>query len=278
MSKYIGSIILEGAAQAEDTVITGTSSNGRRVIAEATLQDMGVENRNRRIYEKKDLEPEINGPRMRELIAAKQFYGHAGHPLSNDLVVQQTIDPSKSSVSFLKVWIDGNKIKGHYKGTNNALGEALDLDLRDGCKPAFSLRALGSIDNVGGKAYVRNIKVITWDQVIFPSHRCAYTEKLVTESAGLIQDPMYESQIVVPENDPGTIIRLTDSDARTVLNRLQRESANVTTIVETFEGLYDRIDVIGKNKIAMTSRFGETIHVNLENHVDNVIMDYCFKM
>ena len=77
-NKIIGSIILEGASTSEDTVITGSGS--RRVIAEGTLQDMDVENRNHRIYKKIDLEPEINGPRMRELINAKQFLGHMGHP------------------------------------------------------------------------------------------------------------------------------------------------------------------------------------------------------
>lgn len=69
----IANIILEGATTVEDTLIA--DGNGKRVIAEGTLQDMDVENRNRRIYAKADLVPEINGPRMKELIDAGQFYG-----------------------------------------------------------------------------------------------------------------------------------------------------------------------------------------------------------
>ena len=49
-NKVIGSIILEGATTAEDTIITTASGNNKRVIAEGTLQDMDVENRNKRIY------------------------------------------------------------------------------------------------------------------------------------------------------------------------------------------------------------------------------------
>ena len=80
-NKVIGSIILEGASTSEDAiVISDGGKKSKRVIAEGTLQDMDVENRNKRIYSKVDLEPEINGPRMRELIKAKQFKGHAGHP------------------------------------------------------------------------------------------------------------------------------------------------------------------------------------------------------
>lgn len=278
--KIIGNIILEGATTAEDTQIV-TSGGCNRVVGEGTLQDMDVENRNRRIYAKADLTPEINGARMKELIKAKQFMGHAGHPLSNDLMVQQTIDPKLCCVKFNKVWIEDNLIKGQFQGTNNDLGAFFDAELRDGCKPAFSLRALGSIENINGKAYVKNIKIITWDYVVYPSHRCAYTDKVVSESASLVgkaDSMIYESEFVVPENDPGRIITLTQGDARTVLNRMQRESANVYTIMETFNGVYDKITLLNEHTLLLTDKFGERITVNLENHIDNLIKDYVFKI
>ena len=149
-NRVIANIILEGATTVEDSIITGGS--GKRVEAEGTLQDMDVENRNRRVYMKNDLLPEINGPRMTELIKAKQFCGEYGHPLSDDLVRQQTIDPKLVCVRFNKVWTEGNLVKARFQGTNNDYGEYFDRDLRDGCKPAFSLRALGAIENVNGKA------------------------------------------------------------------------------------------------------------------------------
>lgn len=273
-NRSIGSIILEGASTVEDAIVTSTS-NSRRVIAEGTLQDMDVENRNRRIYARKDLLPEINGPRMKELIESGNMMGELSHPLSNDLARQQTVDPKLVCVNYLKIWVEGNKVKGQFKGTNNDYGETFDMDLRDGIKPSFSLRALGSIENINGKAYVKNIKIITYDRVIYPSHKCAYTDRIISESA-LLNVP--DRQLYVPENDPGTIITLTNSDAQTVLNRLQRESANVTQILETFENFYDKVDYIGENKIMLTSAYGDKIYVNLEAHVDNIITDYVFKL
>ena len=270
----IANIILEGATTVEDTLIT--DGNGKRVVAEGTLQDMDVENRNRRIYAKADLIPEINGARMTELINAKQFCGEYGHPLSDDLVRQQTIDPKLVCVRFNKVWVEGNLVKARFQGTNNDYGEYLDRDLRDGCKPAFSLRALGAIENVNGKAYVKGIKIITWDSVIYPSHKVAYTSNIVTESA-LDGTPLYENQIVVPKDDPGTIITLRESDARTVINRLQRESANMDLILNTFDGIYDKISLVNENTIMLTNAMGGKISVNLENHVQNLIMDYVTK-
>ena len=272
-NRTIGNIILEGAYKSEDTVIV--DGNGRHVVAEGTLQDADVVNRNNRIYGRDDLFPEVEGPRLKELIKTGNLKGEDGHPLSDDLIRQQTIDPKLVSVKYLNIWTEGNDIKGRFCGTNTAYGKAFDDDLRDGELPSFSLRALGGIENIGGKAYVKNIKIITWDRVIYPSHKRAYTSKIVSESA-MDGTPLYENQFVVPENDPGTIIKLTESDAKIVLDRLQRESANIDTILNTFDGIYESIQPMG-NKVILTNRYGGKIYVNLESHVNNIIMDYCTK-
>ena len=275
-NRVIGNIILEGAVTAEDSIIID-GKNSKRVQAQATLQDLDVINRNRRIYAKADMAPEINGPRMQELIRAKSMMGECGHPLSDDLVRQQTIDPKLVCVRFNKIWLDGNLVKSIFQGTNNAYGQEVDDDLRDGVLPAFSLRALGSIENIDGKAYVKNIKVITYDKVIYPSHKRAYTETIVSEAA-ISGEPIQENQIVVPENDPGTIITLKESDARIVINRLQRESANLSNIIEALDGIYDNITLVNENTLLMTSKYGEKVRVNLEDHISNVIMNYVWKM
>lgn len=275
-NRVIGSIILEGAVTAEDSVIID-GGNSKRVQAQACLQDLDVINRNRRIYALADMKPEIEGPRIQELIKAKSFLGECGHPLSDDLVRQQTIDPKLVCVRFNKIWVEGNLVKAIYQGTDNAYGDEVDTELRNGVKHAFSLRALGSIENIDGKAYVKNIKVITYDRVIYPSHKRAYTEKIISEAA-IDGTPIQENQVIVPVDDPGRIINLKESDARVVLNRLQRESANLTQIIETFDGIYDNITLLDEHTLLLTDRFGGRITANLEDHVSNVIMDYVFKM
>ena len=199
------------------------------------------------------------------------------HPLSDDLVRQHTIDKKLACVNFLKVWVEGNLIKANYQGTLNEYGEFLDQELRTGAKPAFSLRALGAIENVGGKAYVRGIKVITWDQVVFPSHRVAYTTKVLTESAisSDINPNTIHSGDLSKYNETGRIIKLTGRDAQDVLNRLQRESANISSILETFEGITDKITLSEDGRyINLTNAFGDRFTLRLENYVDNLIMDY----
>ena len=277
MNNIIGSIILEGMDHSSEDTMIISGANSKRVIAEATLQDLEVENRNHRIYAKKDIEPEINGDRIKELIKAGQMYGEMSHPLSDDLVRQQTIDKKLACVSFLKMWVEGNYVKGQYKGTLNEYGNFVDQELRDGAKPAFSLRALGAIENVNGKAYVRGVRIITFDQVIYPSHRPAYTTKILSESAlSCDMDPMkVKAEDLTKYNKTGRIINLTGSDAQIVLNKLQRESANINTVLETFDKIADKITISENGKyVILTNAFGDRFKLQLENYVDNLIMDY----
>ena len=55
-------------------------------------------------------------------------------------------------------------------------------------------------------------------------------------------------------------------------------SADISAIINTFEGLSDRIVVTEDNKLRLSTRYGETLYLNLENHVENLIMDYVYGM
>lgn len=271
----IGQIILEGASTVEDVVVTSSSS--KRVIAEGTLQDGDVENRNHRLYATKDLDSEIKGSRMKELLETGNMKGELGHPLSDSIVRQQTVDPKNCCVRYTKIWMEKNLVKGQFKGTNNAYGDEFDQDLREGVKPSFSLRALGSIENVNGKAYVRGLKIITYDVVVFPSHRVAYTDKIVSESTmdDTYMRMSYEDRMrrIQEMNEFGRIINFSGNDAKDLLNKLQRESAGLDAIVNTFEGIADKV-AVREGKLVLNTRFGETMYLNLNEHVENVIMNF----
>ena len=288
MSKdgYIGSIILEAASKMEDVIVGDDIKNGvkRRVIAEGTLQDLDVQNRNKRYYAKADIEKELKGPRWQELLSKKRAFGEAGHPLSDSLVRQQTIDPKFVSVRYLKTWIEGNRVKAQFKGANNEYGEMFDLDLREGCKPSFSLRALGNIENVDGKAYVKNVKIITFDECLYPSHAVAYTEKIISENAieyeKETKKKMYTTEatnLINEMNDCGRVIHIGGKEALDTLNKLQRESASIGAILETFEGIADEVKVVG-NKIRLRTAFGETMYLPLDKYVSNLITNYVYNL
>lgn len=111
------------------------------------------------------------------------------------------------------------------------------MDLKEGCLLAWSLRALGSIEQTRRGAEVRNLRLITWNNVIYLSHPNAYTRGLVSESVAIDEDKktnlqaVYESNDISETNDincSGIITPVTNSD---VINFSQLESSNLKFII-----------------------------------------------
>lgn len=274
MNNIIGCVICETATTAKESNIIGTDRNDR-VIIETILQDMDVKNRNGRYYAKQDLTPALNDARMKELIEKKSLFGEAGHPMSKDLARQQTIDINNMSHRIMKLWTDGNDIKAHVKGTVTKLGEDFNNYILDGTIPAFSLRALGSIKNTHKGAEVKNIRIITWDWVIYPSHKRAYMEKIADiKEASLLNE---SNNLLLQENDQGLIIPITNDK---VANAIKNESGNVYSVLESFIASSKDVCILDKNKrhVQVLTEDGNKFVVNLENHIQNKIMKYCNRL
>lgn len=284
LNSKIGCIICESDLGPMETKLTPKTINGK-VIAEVILQTADERNRNGRYYSKEELFPQLTAPRTLELLASGTLRAECGHPLSKDLQRQATIDDTKTCARFLKLWTEGNNIKAHAVGTNNELGRAFDLDLKEGCKPAWSLRALGSIEQTRRGAEVKNLRLITWDNVIYPSHPGAYTQRLVTESVG---NPVTNIQKIVTEsmiagcdgllsetNDlspKGIAIPIINSD---VIKFLQTESSNLKFVRECFDFAYTGIQANPSGtKVILTTNEGDTLVVNMESYVHDELMKY----
>ncbi len=261
----IGYVIIETATTSEDIMpakIIEKRGDGR-VLAEGCLQEANMKNRNGRFYDSRDLFPELVAPRQLELLRTGNMRGENGHPLSKDLVRQQTIDPNNCSVIFTKFWTDGDLVMGNFFGTYNALGEEFNKELVYGLSPSFSMRALGTIKNTNRGAEVKGIKLITYDRVIYPSHNKAYTHGVVSEGSNLLLE----------ENDKGTLIPITN---QSVIDYIKEESCNIKQIRESFDLLYDDIKLINnKSQVQLTDRAGGVFIVNLENYIHNEIIGAC---
>jgi len=271
-STRIGHIICESPTESRDVKIV--TQNNNRVEAEGILQEAEEQNRNTRCYATKDLAREIKAPRTEELVDTGNMKGEEGHPIDKDLQRQQTIMGDRTCVKYLKFWMDGNLVKGRFKGTNNKLGEYFNADLLDGEKPSFSLRALGTIGHTGGKAWVQNLRLITYDRVYYPSHKRAYTEKIVSEVT-MLKDNGLPNKTVVEENYKGQIIPITN---QSVINYIKAESANIKTILNNFDTLYESITLMENGReVQLIDINHDIIIVSLENYIADEIMDYCSK-
>ena len=265
----IGYVILESApVEAPDVKIVSDSTN-KRVIGEGILQTAEEENRNGRCYLRSDLDREIKAPRQIELLSTGNMLAENGHPMDTAMVRQQTIMPGNTVARFLKIWMDGDNVMGQFKGTNNSLGEEFDQDLREGVKPSWSLRALGSLETINGRNVVQNLRVITWDRVIYPSHPHAYTTRLVTEST----TSLAEASSINKMNKNGLLIPITNDS---VLSYIKNESATIKSLLSQIDFMYESTSLINRgSQVRLVAKNGDIFVVNLEAHISNEIQNYC---
>ena len=282
----IGYILNESSVCMESVDIR-EDRNSNRVTGIGALQTGNEKNRNGRIYRTEDLVREINAPRQKELLAAKQLCGEAGHPIGADassLVRQQTIDPTKICVRYLKLWMEGDNVMATFQGTNNALGEAFDKDLRQGVLPAFSLRALGTISSTPQGAVVENLKMITYDYVIYPSHPHAYTRGVLNESASSIAVPksnfamsnaMDGSKSFIKEFSNQDVINAISTMRESAISYVKDKSSNFKMLQECYDMTkYDTVDIINPHKLALTEAGKNTIVMSIEDYIANEIQNY----
>lgn len=269
----LGYVVIETATTSSDIMpakIVQSKPDGR-VLAEGVLQEANMKNRNGRFYDSRDLFPELVAPRQLELLRTGNMRGENGHPLSKDLIRQQTIDPNNCVCIYTKFWTDGDFVMGQFFGTFNQIGEEFNKELISGISPSFSLRALGTIRNTGRGAEVKGIKIITYDRVIYPSHDKAYTRGIVGESAFVSEG----SNLYIDNDDKGRLIPITNES---VLDYIKTESCNFKQIKESFDLLYDDIKLInGKSQVQLTDRAGSIFVVNLENYIHNEIIGACLE-
>ena len=266
-NRNIGYIILEESpAEPSNVVLQHKLFNGK-VVGKGIFQTANEKNRNGRYYSREELFPQIHSERIQELLNAGYLRAEMGHPQDANLQRQSQIDDRNTCARFLTLWTEGDDIWATFCGTNNEHGRSFDADLREGCKPAWSLRALGSVEQTHRGAEVHNLRIICWDNVIYPSHRRAYTTELVTESTNVVESSIAES---------GKLIPMLNDD---VIRFIQADSKNIKFVRECFDFIYTGIMVNeAGSKVVLTTNSGDTLVINLESYVHNQLMNYADKI
>lgn len=293
MSENInGFILCEETSSNVEFKVKGVDNKNGFIIAEGILQEGNEVNRNKRSYPTAELVKAINSPRTRELVESGNLKGEAGHPTDSSIVRQTKIDPTLEQVWYTKLWMDGDYVMGHFTGTSNELGRSFNEDLRRGQKPSFSLRAVGSLVNENGKMTVRNMQMITYDRVYFPSHSKAYTQKIITSEAvtpGMpkqdilvidphdyffeksleIQNIIKQSNTVLAENT--IVTKLTQAE---IQNYIISESASVKLALDSFNMDYNSMELQSDLRtVKMKTVFGETVYLDTDSAIQKEMIN-----
>lgn len=283
----VGALICEETRSNVEFKIKSENKNGF-IIAEGILQEGDEINRNRRYYPTEELSRCITSPRTKELVETGNLKGEAGHPSDASLARQSKIDPTLEQVWYTKLWMDGNFVKAHFRGTNNELGKSFNADLKDGQLPSFSLRAVGSLVNENGRMTVKGMQMITYDRVYFPSHSKAYTTSIVTtESVGFGAHNYYKinpsSELYRKSNEINTIAKFGNLAESTELivpinqeqikSFLISESSNIKNVLETFDVDHKKFKLNEDGTtVTMGLKNGDKVVLSLEEAIQNEVM------
>lgn len=164
----------------------------------AILHSFDVMNRNRRMYDSDNTWKSLmSNERIQDALRKRGWFGEMDHPGQNftnmALTAErvQKIDMGNRSHIILNPRRQGNLLIADIEtcpGTEAGLGMARDI-VR-GLIPSFSCRSIATMKNRNNKPYVEIRKLITYDWVLYPSHR----------EAEMITKPMAETQKIALES------------------------------------------------------------------------------
>lgn len=237
------------------------------------LQEADRPNRNKRVYSKEILEQALQDPYVQERLRTNSWYGEAGHPLDTSLTRQTNIMHDNIAFLIKRFWWEGNLLMGECETANTARGRDMAGLIEQNSRIGISLRAQGSLmpqtDMSGISRVAPNLKIITFDWVINPSHDQAFITSLCNETK------MSMFQTTTPtENHLKEAVSLCESG-----NFIQIESTEIINenyVAGYRKSLCDRKEIYVKqeNDVLLT----ESIHDGLAevrngNVIKTVVLD-----
>ena len=176
------------------------------IVFEGILQSFGVLNRNGRMYDADNIMNCIqNDPYIIAMLAQNSWMGELEHPTAIyenqnlSLARLAAVFPANTSHFIRKPRLEGNLLKATIQtDSSNQNGMNMAIKIVDGkVIPGFSARVLGELKTKNGKPFVEVKKLITYDYVLFPSHK---------EALGNVNKPFAESVKTVEKAMNGSII------------------------------------------------------------------------
>lgn len=251
----------------EATVVNKNGLNVPVVRAIVTLQRFGVRNWNGRIYPMEVVMDAIRrDPNIQHDMSMKAWVGEAGHPdPSLGARRMATFPPSNTSHTILKVWTEGDLLKGEIMTLPSEQGISMANTMILGIPVAFSLRAQGKTDS--NNIIVPPLKVLCYDWVWRPSHKEAYSDTVnsLTESVAASDFSHEYTESALCESVSPVDEKLTDDEIKSIRTPALQVLSNL------FEGT-ECIKVTKKSFI-LENKDGEVSHSLTINQAIGFTMD-----
>ena len=223
---------------------------------DSCLHSFDVINRNNRQYTAENVMSNITGSeRIQSMLADNAWYGEMDHPTQETQNAKLTPERIQSiwmpnrSHKIMNPHLSGNLLMARIQtASGTEAGRGFASKIIQGLIPCFSCRAIASLKLINGKPTVIVKKIITYDWVLFPSHKEATitsapkgvkkTIKTFTESVG---DVVSGGLKKFKDFSKECAIPLTE-----ILENVGKKDINTQVIMESFDLTND--DLIGFNE------------------------------
>lgn len=282
MSKNL--LILERSSE----VLSFKKDTGGSYVLEGIFGEMGVKNRNGRIYDESEYLPQIEA--LREKIKSSKLMGELDHP--------QNFDISLKNVSHVieDIYYDKEKrqVKGKVRLLNTDAGRQAKALVDDGIPLHISSRAAGAVESNGR---VKIKKLFTYDLVADPGFENAQLNR-VNESYGFDQNDetisIYEIDSPIPgvdtpfindtystnENNSNNMEGLLKVDDFNIyskhiaekLNEITSELQSIKSVKEENSSNEDLVEYVDKMRTKLNEMFSylKTVVDTVNGVVENV--------
>jgi Prohead core protein serine protease len=129
-------------------------------------------NRNNRLYPLHELVREVDRYKS-EMITNFRSLGELNHPQSAE------VNPERACHMVTELHQDGNIFIGKSKVLSTPVGLVVKALINDGVKLGMSSRALGQLEEKGGKNIVKNLRLVAIDCVADPSYPKAFVNGIL---------------------------------------------------------------------------------------------------
>lgn len=212
------------------------------------LHSFEVINRNSRQYLSDNVEECLHTERIQSMLADNAWYGEMDHPLqkykdkplSSERI--QSIEMSRRSHKIKNPKFQSNMLYSTIEtASGTEAGRGMASEIIQGLKPAFSCRAIAGLKLFKGKPTVFCRKVITYDWVLYPSHKEAHA---VSKPLGVMKSLETVTESVIDkarEYSQDILLPLKE-----VLENVGHKDVNAQLIMESFD--ISNEDLIGFTK------------------------------
>lgn len=163
--------------------------NSKKLYIEGIFLQADVENRNKRIYESKVLDP-VTQKYIKENIANNRAVGELGHPLT------PALNPERVSHKIVSLRKEGSNWVGKAMLSSTPMGQTAKNLYEDGIQLGVSSRCLGGVEKRNGRNYVTEglVMITPADIVLDPSAPDAFVNGIMESKDWYVSDGVFSEQ------------------------------------------------------------------------------------